>query len=61
LEARLAGLSHEDAVVRAGVSVRACQSPRTVETSVVVMVNVWLILWGSCAGWGRLGLPAFPS
>ena len=34
------------------------QSLRTVETSVVVMLNGWLILWGPRAGWGRRGLPA---
>jgi len=42
-----------------GVEVR--QSPGTVETSVVVMLNGLLILWSACAGVGRLGLPAFPA
>src|SRR6185437_14316756 len=37
------------------------QSPGTVETSVVVMLNRLLILWSACAGVGRLGLPAFPA
>jgi hypothetical protein len=36
------------------------QSPRTVETSVVVMLNGWLVLWCPRLWWGRLGLPAFP-
>jgi hypothetical protein len=38
-----------------------CQSPRTVETWVVVMLSEWLVLWWPRAWVGMLGLPAFPA